>query len=63
VLLHHRQELDDDLGAGSDHDLALASFLGIVDALESVIEDGCLNHIGGSDGTMRFSSSRKDRGT
>jgi hypothetical protein len=55
VFLHDRQEFDDDLGAGSDHDLALASFLGIVDGLERIIENGCLDHFGGVG--MRFSSS------
>lgn len=47
VFLHDRQEFDDDLGAGSDHDLTLAGFLGIVDALERVIEDRGLDHGGG----------------
>ena len=55
VLLHDRQELDDDLGARSDHDLTLASLFGIVDALESVVEDGGLNH-GDGIAAMRFSS-------
>lgn len=59
VLLHDAQELDDDLGAGSDEDLTLASLLGIVDALESVVEDGSLDHFDGS--VMRF-SSREIRG-
>jgi len=57
VLLHDAQELDDDLGAGSDEDLTLAGLLGIVDALKSVVEDGCLDHVGGS--VMRFSSRVK----
>ncbi len=55
MLLHDRQELDDDLGAWSDQDLTLASLLGIVDALESVVEDGGLDHFGGFGG-LRFSS-------
>lgn len=45
VALHDAQELGDDLGAGPDHDLALASLLGIVDALESVVEDGGADHL------------------
>lgn len=57
VFLHDAQELDDDLGAGSDEDLTLASLLGVVDALESVIEDGSLDHFGGS--VWRFSSRVK----
>lgn len=47
MLLHDTQELDDDLGAGSDEDLTLACLFGIVDALESVIEDGSLDHFDG----------------
>lgn len=54
VFLHDAQELDDDLGAGADEDLTLASLLGVVDALESIIEDGGLDHFGGS--VWRFSS-------
>jgi hypothetical protein len=61
MFLHDREEFDDDLGAGSDHDLTLAGLFGIVDALESVVEDGGLDHGGGIAGTMRF-SSRVDRG-
>lgn len=57
VLLHDAQELDDDLGAGSDEDLTFAGLLGIVDALKSVIEDGSLDHFGG--GVLRFSSRVK----
>lgn len=55
VLLHDLQELGDDLGAGADHDLALAGLLGVVDALESIVEDGSLDHFGG---WGRFSSRR-----
>lgn len=55
VFLHDAQELDDDLGAGSDQNLALAGLLGVVDALESVIEDGCFDHVGGV-WFVRFSS-------
>lgn len=49
VLLHHAEELDDDLGARPDQDLALARLLGIVDALESVVQDRRSHHGGGSD--------------
>ena len=55
MLLHNAQELDDDLGAGSNEDLTLAGLFGIVDALESVIEDGSFDHFGGI-GEVRFSS-------
>lgn len=47
VLLHDLEELDNDLGGRSDQDLALASLLGVVDALESVIENGGSDHFGG----------------
>jgi hypothetical protein len=39
VLLHHAEELDDDLGAGPDEDLALSGLLGVVDAVERIVED------------------------
>ena len=47
VLLHNLQELDDNLGARADHDLALAGLLGVVDGVERIVEDGCLDHVGG----------------
>lgn len=53
VLLHDVQELDDDLGAGPDQDLALARLLGVVDGVERIVEDGGLDHFGGG---TRFSS-------
>jgi hypothetical protein len=59
VSLHDGQELDNDLGAGSDQDLALASLLGIVDRLESVVKNRSLDHFGG--GGERF-SDRWNRG-
>ena len=49
MLLHHREELDDDLGAGADEDLALAALLGVVDGVERIVEDGGLDHFGGLD--------------
>ena len=55
MLLHDAQEFDDDLGAGSNEDLTLAGLFGIVDALESVVEDGSLDHFGGIE-VVRFSS-------
>ena len=39
VLLHHAEELDNDLGAGPDEDLALSGLLGIVDAVQGIVED------------------------
>jgi hypothetical protein len=56
VLLHDRQELDDNLGAGSDHDLALASLLGVVDGIERIVENGSANHFVGC---IRFSMAMK----
>jgi hypothetical protein len=46
VTLHDLEELDDDLGAGSDQDLALAGLLGVVDAVEGIVEDGSADHLG-----------------
>jgi hypothetical protein len=53
VTLHDGQELDNDLGGRADHDLALASLLGVVDGIEAIVEDGSLDHFGGCRG--RFS--------
>jgi hypothetical protein len=47
VLLHDSQELGDDLGARSDKHLALTSLLGVVDGVERIVEDGCLDHFVG----------------
>ena len=52
MLLHHAQELDDDLRARSDKDLALAGFFGVVDGVERIVEDGGLDHGSG----LRFST-------
>lgn len=60
MLLHDRQEFDDDLGAGSDQDLTLAGLFGIVDALESVVEDGGSDHFGGIEGSRFSSRDNKD---
>lgn len=47
MTLHDGQEFDDDLRGRSDHDLTLASLLGIVDGIEAVVENGSLDHFGG----------------
>lgn len=47
VLLHDRQELDNDLGGRADHNLTLASLLGVVHGVERIVEDGSLDHFGG----------------
>ena len=39
VLLHNAEELDDNLGAGSDEDLTLSGLLSVVDAVECIVED------------------------
>ena len=45
AMLHHdREEAHDDLGAGSEKDLSLASFLSIVHAFESVSQAVHTNH-------------------
>ena len=49
VLLHDRQELDNDLGARTDHHLALALLLGVVDGIEAVVENGSASHLGGNE--------------
>jgi hypothetical protein len=47
MALHDSQHLDNDLRARPDHDLAFSSLLGIVDAIESIVEDGCADHLVG----------------
>lgn len=47
VLLHDSKELDNDLGARADEHLALAGLLSIVDALQSIVENRCADHVGG----------------
>jgi hypothetical protein len=47
VTLHDLEELNDDLGARSDHDLALAGLLTVVDGVEGIVEDGSKNHFCG----------------
>lgn len=47
MLLHDAQELDNDLGARSDQNLALAGFLGVVDGVKGIVEYTCLDHSGG----------------
>lgn len=50
VLLHDLQEASNDLRSGADHDLTLASLLGVVHALESIVEDGGADHLDGLSG-------------
>lgn len=44
MFLHDAQKLDNDLGAGSDEDLALPGFFGVVDGVERIIEDTRFDH-------------------
>jgi len=46
VLLHDMEELDNDLRARSNEDLALSSFFGVADALQRIVEDGGLGQFG-----------------
>ena len=50
VLLHDTEELDDNLGVGSDQDLSLSGLLGVVDGIERIVENGSLHGDG-----LRFS--------
>ncbi len=56
MLLHYTEELDNDLRARSDEDLALSGLLGVVDSVERIIEDGSLDHFGG----LRFSDRLRE---
>lgn len=47
MLLHDAQHLDNDLGAWSDQNLTLASLLGVVYALERIVENRRSDHVGG----------------
>lgn len=47
VLLHDSEELDNDLGARSDQDLAATGLLGVVDGVKRIVEDGGADHFGG----------------
>lgn len=47
MLLHDVQELDDDLGRGTDHDLTATHLLGVVDGVERIVEDGSADHFDG----------------
>ena len=48
MLLHTMQELDDHFRAGPNEHLTLARFFSIVDGIQRVIKDTCLDH-GGED--------------
>lgn len=46
MLLHDREKLDDDLRARSDQDLSLSGLLGVVHAVERIVQDTRANHLG-----------------
>lgn len=60
VALHDLQELDNDLGRGPDQGLALAGLLGVVDGVESIVENGGADHLGGSSSERRFSNRQEE---
>ena len=60
MLLHDLQELDNDLRARADQDLALAGLLGVVDGVERIVQDGGL-HLGECV-VRRFSSGEAAKG-
>lgn len=45
MLLHDTEELDNDLGAWSDENLALSLLLGVVDGVQRIVEDGGSDHL------------------
>ena len=53
VALHDLQELGDDLGGRADHDLALAGLLGVVEAVERIVEDRGADHPGGEEEILK----------
>ena len=44
MLLHDREELDDDLGGGAEKHLPLAALLGVEHVLEGIVEDADAHH-------------------
>jgi hypothetical protein len=45
VLLHNREELDNDLGGRTDKNLTLATLFGVVDVVQSIVEDRDADHV------------------
>ena len=58
MSLHGAEELDNNLGAWPDQNLALSSLFSVVDALQRIVENRCLDHI---DGKRSTSLDRKAR--
>lgn len=44
MLLHDDKELDDDLRGRPDHDLSLSPLLGVVHALQSIVQNADSHH-------------------
>lgn len=44
MLLHNRQKFNDHLGDGANEDLTLSTLLGIIDALESIVQHADKHH-------------------
>lgn len=57
MLLHDRQELDDNLGGRTDNDLALAATFSIVDAVQAVVQDRDADH-----NVSKFTQQMRQRG-
>jgi hypothetical protein len=47
VLLHDRQDLDNDLAGGPNEHLPLSSSLGVDDVVQAVVKNGDSGHLGG----------------
>ncbi len=39
MLLHNREELDNNLRRWADQNLSLSGFLGVIDGIERIVED------------------------
>ena len=44
MLLHDRQELDNDLGRGTDENLSLSTLLSVVDVVQTILQNGDSDH-------------------
>lgn len=53
VLLHNGQDLDNDLGRGSDQDLLLTPSLGVDNVVQTVVKDGDSDHFAGIETFLR----------
>jgi hypothetical protein len=44
VLLHNRQELNDNLGRRTDENLSLTTAFSVVDVVQTIVQDGDSDH-------------------